>query len=116
MRGTPFVNNGTAESFSVLDNGTDQGVPTVASATTITVPLGLDIVKISGTTTITSIAVAGNFANRRIILLLLDAACAVTAANNINLTGAFSSVANGTLSLVCDGTSEWYEVARSHGE
>ena len=105
--------------ISVAATGTDNAVwgnlplivPTVASASAITLPAGRDFIVVSGTTTITSIAAAPP--GRR-VTLRFSGALTVTDGSNLKLAGDFTTSAGGldTLSLACDGTS-WLEVARS---
>lgn len=84
---------------------------TVASAATIAVPSPLcTVLLITGTTGITSIT-ATNMSGKLIVLKFADAVT-VTDGSNLKLSGNFSSTADDTLTLVCDGTN-WYEVARS---
>lgn len=83
----------------------------VASAATVTLPLDRDVITISGTTGITSIT-AGAANAERVVTLVFQAAVTVTDGSNLRLNANFTSAANGTLSLACDGTN-WYETARS---
>lgn len=83
---------------------------TVASASTITVPLGARVVKISGTTGITSITATGH--RGAVVTLIFSGSLTVTDGGNLRLAGNFAATADDTLTLACDGTN-WYEVARS---
>jgi hypothetical protein len=89
-------------------------VPTVASAATITIPpsalVGPGTVKISGTTGITSITAAG-FSGAR-VTLVFGAALTMTDGGNLKLNGNYTTTADDTITLVCDGT-DWFEVSRS---
>jgi hypothetical protein len=73
-------------------------------------PHDADIVPISGTTGITSISAVGQI-GRTVNLQFADA-LTVTDGSNLVLNGNFTTAANATLTLTCDGTN-WYEVARS---
>lgn len=78
--------------------------PTVASAATVTLPEN-PVVKISGTTTITSIT--ASWAGRR-VTLIFTGALTLTDGGNLKLQGNFTSVADDAITLACDGTN-WYE-------
>jgi hypothetical protein len=83
---------------------------TIASASTIYAPHDSDIIPISGTTGITSIDATGQ-AGRTITLKFADVVT-VTDGSNLKLAGNFTSSADDTLTLTCDGT-DWFEIARS---
>jgi hypothetical protein len=83
---------------------------TVASAASIVLPQDSDIVAISGTTGITSISATGQ-TGRTVSLQFADVVT-VTDGSNLKLAGNFTTSADDTLTLTCDGTN-WYEVARS---
>lgn len=84
--------------------------PTVASASTIAIPLGQRVVNISGTTGITSITATGH--NGAVVTLIFASTPTVTDGSNLKLNGNFVATADDTLTVACDGTN-WYEVARS---
>ena len=88
----------------------EPAVPTVASASTITIPQGWEVAKISGTTSITTINAAGH-AGRTVRLVFSDA-LTVTDGSNLLLAGNFVTTANDVIVLSCDG-SNWYENSRS---
>lgn len=93
---------------------TGNGVQTIASAAALLVPALGKIFRVSGTTTITSIATAlldSNFAGREITLIFNDA-LTFTDGSNLKLAGNFVTTADDTITLVCDGTN-WFEVCRS---
>ena len=98
---------------NVVSGNQPQVVPTVASATTITLPSHADVVFVSGSTTITSVT-----ASRpgRTVTLIFTGALIFTDGSNLKLAGNFTSAGatndNDTITLVCDGTN-WFEVARS---
>jgi hypothetical protein len=68
------------------------------------------VVKITGTTTITSIAASGH--GGRQIVFYFTQVCQVTDGSNLKLNGNFTSAADATLTLACDGVN-WYECTRS---
>jgi hypothetical protein len=82
----------------------------IPSVSTIYPPQEMDTVLISGTTGITTIFAALH-AGRRITLIFQDV-LTVTDGGNLKLNGSFTTAANSTLTVVCDGTN-WYEVSRS---
>jgi hypothetical protein len=84
--------------------------PSVASAASVTLPRGADLISVSGTTGITSIVAAGNA--RRTVTLNFAGALTVTDGSNLKLAGNFTTTADDTLTLYCDGTN-WIEISRS---
>jgi hypothetical protein len=84
--------------------------PSVASSATLTLPRGADLVSVTGTTGITSIVATGNA--RRRVTLNFAGALTVTDGSNLKLAGNFTTTADDTLTLYCDGTN-WIEIARS---
>jgi hypothetical protein len=88
----------------------DPASPTVASAATLVLPQQQDLVKISGTTTITNITPNGH-GGRTVVLALLSTA-QITDGGNIRLAGNATGAANRTVALMCDGT-DWWEIARA---
>jgi parallel beta-helix repeat protein len=89
---------------------TDPIVPTVASATALTIPQDQDVVIVSGTTTITSVLVGGHTGRR--VTLIFSGILTFTDGSNLLLAGNFVTTANDTITIACDGLN-WYEVARS---
>jgi hypothetical protein len=83
--------------------------PAVASAATIAVPVGAELVNVTGTTTITS--VAAGYVNQRVTLVFAGI-LTFTDGSNLKLAGNFVTTADDTISLICDGTN-WIEIARS---
>lgn len=83
---------------------------TVASAATLAIALGQRVVNVTGTTGITSITATGH--NGAVVTLIFSGALTVTDGSNLKLAGNFTTTADDTLTLACDGTN-WYEVARS---
>lgn len=83
--------------------------PTVASATTTTLPPYGELFTISGTTTITS--VSASTAGRR-VTLVFSGALTFTDGSNLKLAGNFVTTADDAISLICDGTN-WIETSRS---
>jgi hypothetical protein len=84
--------------------------PSVASAASVTLPRGADLISVSGTTGITSIVATGNA--RRTVTLNFAGALTVTDGSNLKLAGNFTTTTDDTLTLYCDGTN-WIEIARS---
>lgn len=101
-----FTNLGQGKNISGITTS-NSGV--VASAATITLPAGLDLVRITGTANIAGIALT--YTGHRVTLIFSAALTVVTMSQNLFLAGHFEAVANSTLTLVCDGLN-WYEVAR----
>lgn len=85
------------------------GMSTVASAATIAIPNGADVVSVTGTTTITS--VTAGYAGQRVTLVFAGA-LTFTDGSNLKLAGNLVTTADDTISLVCDGTI-WFETGRS---
>jgi hypothetical protein len=90
-----------AENFNTL---------VIPSASTIYLPQEMDTVLISGTTGITSIYAPAHEGRR--MTLIFQGVLTVTDGGNLKLNGNFTSAANSTLTVTCDGTN-WYEVSRS---
>jgi hypothetical protein len=84
-------------------------MPSVASATTMTLPAGGTVFNITGTTAITSVTAskAG-----RMVVLKFAGILTFTDGSNLSLAGNFVTSADDCISLVCDGTN-WLEVSRS---
>lgn len=85
------------------------GNATLASANEITPPIGLGMVKITGTTEIKKITATKP---EDTLTLRFAEAVKVVDGENLKLNGNFEATADDTLSLRCDGTN-WYEVGRS---
>lgn len=85
-------------------------VVTVASAATIAIPAGQRVVKISGTTSISTITATGH--SGAVVTLIFEGALTVNDGSNLRLAGNFATTADDTLTLACDGTN-WYECSRS---
>lgn len=98
----------TITQFSAENNSWDF-YGTAASASTVTLPGG-QVVEITGTTNISTITATNN-AGRR-VSLIFRGVLTVNDGSNLKLAGNFTTSADDTLSLVCDGTN-WYETARS---
>lgn len=90
-------------------NNRSQDTITVASATGIGLPPNADLIKISGTATITNIN--PSWPGRRVTLVFASTA---TLADGVNLKLASNLVATAddAITLVCDGTN-WFECGRS---
>lgn len=74
----------------------------VASAGTIAIPPGADVVSITGTTTITTIT--ASYVGRH-VTLVLSGVCQITDGSNLKLNGNFTGP--GAITLACDGTNWW---------
>jgi polygalacturonase len=91
----------------------DPVLPVVASAATITLPSGADVVSVSGTTNITAITANGH--SGRIITLVFQGALTVVRGAGLLVSAAlgnFTATSEDTLTLCCDGNT-WYEISRS---
>ena len=84
--------------------------PSLASAATLTLPIGSDVISVTGTTNITSINAAGNA--RRVVTLNFVGILTVTSGSNLKLASNYTTTNDDTLTLYCDGTN-WFEIARS---
>jgi len=84
----------------------------VASATSITLPIWTDVIIVTGTTNITSIASASNHRNRT-VTLMFQGILTFTDGNNLKLAGNFVTTADDTITLCCADGTNWYEVCRS---
>ena len=102
-----FKNNAL---YGFTQSVNSSALPVVASAATITLPTQDDVVRISGTTNITTILNAGHTGHR--ITLVFDDALTVVKGSNIFVASSFTTTANDTLTLVCDGNN-WLETSRS---
>jgi hypothetical protein len=92
------------------DNGTLRGpTASVASAATIAVPPGCELLTVTGTTSITS--VTAGYAGQR-VTLVFSGALTVTDGSNLKLAGNLVTTGDDTVTLVCDGTN-WFETSRS---
>jgi hypothetical protein len=115
-----------ANALTVLKNGkstfssnlatTMQSTTLAASATAIAVTS--NVVKVTGDAGANTVAtITGGINGQTLILIFVDALVTITdtaaaTANTVNLSAAFTSAANTTLSLVYDG-NKWFETARS---
>jgi hypothetical protein len=95
---------------NVFGTVSDVTPPTIAAAATLTLPRGADVVSVTGTTGISSIATAGNA--RRTVTLIFTGPLTVSDGSNLKLNGNLTAAADATLTLYCNGAN-WYEVTRS---
>jgi hypothetical protein len=86
-----------------------QFAPTVASAGSLSLPIGADVFHISGTTSITSISSTG-WAGRK-ATLIFDGVLTLTDGSNLKLAGNYVTTADDAITLACDGTN-WYDAGR----
>lgn len=89
---------------------TSPAAQSVASAAALTLPQGVRVITVTGTTTITSIVATGH--GGAVITLIFAGILTVTDGSNLKLAGNFATTADDTITLACDGVS-WFEVARS---
>lgn len=82
----------------------------IASASTLAIPNGQRVATITGTTGVTNITATGH--SGAVVTLIFSGALTVTDGGNLRLAGNFTTTADDTLTLACDGTN-WHEVARS---
>lgn len=85
-------------------------VETIASAATLTLPPRADVIKVTGTTTVTSVSASGQ--NGRRATLIFAGILTFTDGSNLVLNGNFVTSGDDTITIVCDGSS-WYEESRS---
>ncbi len=115
-----FVNNNTTEKASIDLNGTYGSVlgsASLAAAATSFAAQGnvMTVTCDGGGNTIATIT--AGVTGERLTLLFVDALCTITdtdaaTANTVNLSAAWTSSANDTMTLIFNGT-KWFEVARS---
>lgn len=87
------------------------GYRSEASATELDLGQSDDIILVTGTTSITSIATSSCIAGRKVTLIFADI-LTFTDGVNLKLAGNFVTTADDTITLSCDGTN-WFEVCRS---
>lgn len=83
---------------------------TVASASTIAIPIGQKVVEISGTTNITSITATGH--SGAVVVLIFQGVLTLTDGSNLKLGGNFVTTADDAIVLACNGTN-WYQAGGS---
>lgn len=98
----------TGDNVHITDNF-DGSTNSVASASSIDLPMSGQLVTVTGTTNISSITALGRGAS---VTLVFEDVLTVNDGSNLVLNGNFVTTANDTLSLVCDGTN-WIETSRS---
>lgn len=89
----------------VIGGGSPYGI--VASASTITVPLGANVVRVTGTTNITNIT-ANNMYQGQVVTFVFAGALTMVDGGNLRLQGDFPTAADDAITLSCDGAA-WYE-------
>jgi hypothetical protein len=113
---TPVKETGSSAPYvasysHVIRQNRGQASISVASASTVTLPVHSDTFTITGTTNITSIT-----ANRdRQVTLRFSGALTVTDGSNLNLAGNMITAAGDVLILVCSDGTNWDEVSREQG-
>src|SRR5581483_2287438 len=110
--GTPVsFTSGATNTNSCAAQNTDAS-NTIASAGTLSLPLGIDTFHVTGTTTITAINTGSGFGGRR-VTLIMDNGAPVTNGSNLKLIRNLPSRAGISLTLVCDTAGNWTEAART---
>lgn len=84
----------------------------IASAATVSIPHAGDVFHVTGTTNITNGVTVNPWDNGRIVTLVFDDVLTISDTGTSKLDGNFTTAADDTLTLRCDGTN-WYEVGRS---
>ena len=108
---TAFLSYKNNALYGTLGQATNSPVlPVVASAATITLPTQADVIRITGTTNITSINAAGHTNHR--VTLLFDDVLTVTRGSNLYAASNFVTSQFDTITFICDGNL-WLEVSRS---
>lgn len=111
-RGTTTPMTAGTGAGNVFANNMPGAVGTIASAATLTLPGGESgIYHVSGTTNIDTIT-ATDMTGRIVTLKFAGILTVGDGTGNLKLTAGFTTSADDTLSLYCDGTS-WYELARA---
>ncbi|SHN39997.1 hypothetical protein [Rhizobacter sp. OV335] len=106
-----FATRHEAQAFLASRTYLEVGVvDTLPSAAALTLPFASPVVKVSGTTSITSISATNRAGD--VVTLIFSGALTVTDGSNLVLAGNFVTTADDTITLACDG-SNWWEVARS---
>jgi len=106
-----FPTRQDAQAYLASRTYTEVGVvDTVASAAALTLPFAAPVVKVSGTTSITSISATNRAGD--VVTLIFSGALTVTDGSNLALAGNFVTTADDTITLACDGAT-WWEVCRS---
>ena len=118
--GTAFRVGSSADDFFILRDNAFVGtggaatnnpdIVDVASDSTVTLRTYQDTFRITGTTGITSLTAAGHTGHR--VTLIFSDVLTVTDGSNLRLAGNFTTSANDTMTLICDGTN-WFELSRS---
>jgi len=82
----------------------------IASSTELVAPNPASFIRVTGTTSITSIAAADSLPGRNVVFQFTGV-LTFTNGNNLKLESNFTTAADATITLVCDG-ADWYEVSR----
>lgn len=113
----PNTVKGNTTNFSITAKTTNRVGPqntdtseSVASASSLTLPLGIRHFIMTGATTVTTIA-AGNWKDQT-VTLRCTGAITIQDVDTVRINGDFPGGSNATLTLISDG-SRWWEVARS---
>lgn len=97
---------------ATIPNELVNGIQTYTAAGATPSVAGFRVIKVgqSGGVTITNLT--GGSTGQIVTLIFTDSNSTIADSGNFKLTGAFSSTADDTLTLVFDGTS-WYEISRA---
>ncbi len=116
--GTADIRLQNGETISNKDDGVirltgsfAQATSTVASAATVTLPVG-NVINVTGTTNITTLNTCDAANAGRVVTLIFADVLVFTDGNNLKIAGNFTTSADDTITLACDG-SNWFEMARS---
>jgi hypothetical protein len=108
--GSEVSDIGAYNQYSAIQQEQTTVAYTVASATTLIISPASTFIVVTGTTSITGIT--ATYISHQITLKFNAVDVIVDASANLQLAGNFTSSANSTLTLVCDGAT-WFEVCRS---
>ena len=108
---TPFTIDAGCTRLNFKGNRLSGNEPSVASADGFTLPIGFDVVNITGNANMSNIN-APNIENYIVTLAFPGTASFNDNLGNVNLTAAFNATAGSTLTLRNDGT-KWNEVSRA---
>jgi hypothetical protein len=95
---------------ATLASSNSAPLTSIASAATITVPTNAHVVRITGTTNITSIVTNGHTAS--VVTFLFDDVLTVVRGSGLLVATNFTTSISDTLTMCCDGNT-WFEISRS---
>jgi hypothetical protein len=94
----------------ILPSSNTAPLTSIASAASIIVPTNARVVRITGTTNITSIATNGHTGS--VVTFLFDGVLTVVRGGALVVASNFTTSASDTLTMCCDG-DYWFEISRS---